>query len=190
MSRRIAGALRGVAVVVIAAMALAGCGSGDSGAPAAAAPGGKSKAKAPAASSGRTDMVSAVSAGQGPGAVDVRFAMAARPEVGKPVDIQIALIPNVDLVGLYARFQGAEGLDVVKGGETEHFDHPAKGAEKLHAVTVLPRSDGIFNLTAIVLADSETGSVSRSYSIPIIAGAGLREPPPETPPAKPAARQP
>jgi hypothetical protein len=161
-------------VFVLTAFGLAACGSSESDT-AAATPGApKQKAAVPA----RLDMVAAVTAGRTPGAVDVKFALSQRPEVGKPVDIQLALTPTIELDRLYARFQPSEGLDLVSGAETGQLERPAIGTEVAHKVRVTPKADGIFTVTVTVISDSPTESVSRIYSIPIIAGAGLSEAPP------------
>jgi hypothetical protein len=121
-------------------------------------------------------MVSAFSATRGqPGLVDLKFRIVKRPAVGEPVEIEVAFIPAVELERLFARFQVAEGLQLVSGAETEHFEHPARGAPVGHKITVTARTDGIFYVTAIVLADSDKESVARTFSIPLIAGEGLTE---------------
>jgi hypothetical protein len=163
---------------------LAGCGSSEPD-PNATPTSGKPKAGRPA---GPADMVAAVSASKVPGEVDVKFALSDRPAVGKPVDIRLALTPTIELDRLYARFQPSEGMDLVKGGETDHIDRPAVGTDIAHTVTVTPKADGIFYVTATVISDSSTGSVSRIYSIPIIAGAGLPELPPAAAQAAPTTR--
>jgi hypothetical protein len=118
-------------------------------------------------------MVAAVSTSRVAGPVDVRFAIAQRPTVGQPLDVELALTPAKDLDLLFARFQAAEGLELVKGMETEHLEHPRPGEPVSHIVTVLPKADGIFYVTATVLADTDTESLTRTFSIPIIAGSGL-----------------
>jgi hypothetical protein len=181
MSRRDVGAARAgckarfPAFVLATAMVLGGCGSAESDPNPATAPSGKAKPARPAP---RADMVAAVSASRSPGAVDVKFALAGRPVVGRPVDIRLALTPVIELDSLYARFQASEGLELVKGAETEHLDRPRLNTEVTHTLTVTPKSDGIFYVTATVLSDSPKESVSRIYSIPIIAGAGISEAPP------------
>jgi hypothetical protein len=184
MWRRDAGTARWAAFVLTAAVALAGCGSSEPD-PAATTPrSGKHKA----ARVGAADMVAAVSASKTPGPVEVNFALAARPQVGQPVDLRIVLTPRVELDRLYARFQPSEGLDLVKGEETAHLEHPAVGTDIDHKVTVTPKADGIFYVTATVISDSSTGSLARLYSIPIIAGAGLPELPPAAAQAAPTTR--
>jgi hypothetical protein len=166
-------------MVLASALFLCGCGSeSDPAAPASGAGGTK-----PLPAAAQVDMVAAFSANRGQtGLVDLKFLISKRPQVGEPVDIELALTPSVQLEGLFARFQAGDGLQVVSGAETEHVDHPAAGVPVGHRLTVLARTDGIYYITAVVLADSEKESVARTFSIPLIAGEGLAEPPP-TPPA-------
>jgi hypothetical protein len=175
MWRRDVGTARWAAFVLTAAVGLTGCGSSEPDPTATTSSSGNSKTARP---EGPADMVAAVSASNTPGTVDVKFALSGRPEVGKPVDLRLALTPTIELERLYARFQPSEGLQLVKGGETGQIEHPALGAHIPHTVTLTPKADGIYYVTATVISDSSTQSVSRVYSIPIIAGAGLPELPP------------
>jgi hypothetical protein len=165
------------AAVLLLALTLPGCGSSE---PETAAGGGKpgTQTKAPTA---RPDMVAAVSATRGgaPGNVELRFNIPDRPTIGQPTTIQLSLTPAVELERLLARFQVPEGVELVSGAETPRFDRPTPGVEITHTLTVIPKADGIFNITAVVLADSPTDSVARTFSIPLIAGAGLPEAPPD-----------
>ena len=56
------------------------------------------------------------------------------------------------------------------------IEHPEPGAPISHTVTIVPQRDGIFFVSATVLADSPTNSVSHLFSIPVIAGAGISAP--------------
>ena len=168
----------GLALVPVLILALAGCNFGSDPSPGTPASGG-APGKAPPPTRDDADMVSAFSArsaGQ-PGPVDLKFKLSRRPVVGEPVDIELEFIPHVELERLFARFQGAEGLQIVSGAETQHFEHPARGTPVGHKLTVTARSDGIFYVTASVLADSETESVARTFAFPLIAGQGLLESP-------------
>ncbi len=136
--------------------------------------------RAPKSAAG--DMVAAVSAKPGAGMVELGFAIQKRPKVGEPVQIEFAITPSIDLERVFARFQAAEGLQIVSGAETEHLEHPAKGVPVSHTVTILPKTDGIFYVTAVVLADSDKRSVARTFTVPLIAGQGLTELP-AAPPA-------
>jgi hypothetical protein len=160
------------ATVFACLLALAGC--GDSQPDATASKAAKSSTARKTAP-GDSDMVAAFSATRQPGLVDLRFKLDKRPAVGAPVDIELAMVPTVELERLFARFQASEGLQIVSGAESEHFERPTKGSSVSHKLTVTAKTDGIFYITAIVLADSESESVARTFSIPVIAGQGLSE---------------
>jgi hypothetical protein len=164
-----------LAVAVALGLVLTGCDSQPD--PTASTPT-KSVRKAPSVAGGDADMTSAFSATRGqPGLVEVKFKLSKRPTVGEPVDIELAMIPTVELERLFARFQGTDGLQIVAGAESEHFEHPAKDTPVSHKVTVTATADGIYSVTAIVLADSDKESIARTFSIPLIAGQGLTETP-------------
>ncbi|MEJ1964069.1 MAG: hypothetical protein WDO56_22010 [Gammaproteobacteria bacterium] len=171
-----------LAVVLLASALTLGCdwrpGSAASETPSS----GKAKTPPPPAP-GQADMVAAFSANRAQaGLVDLKFSLKKRPVVGEPVDIDLALIPSVQLEGLFARFQVADGLQLVEGAETQHLERPAANVPISHKLTVIARADGIYYITAVVLADSDKESIARTFSIPIIAGQGLAELP-AAPPA-------
>lgn len=143
---------------------------------AAARAGTRPLAAAPAARLPAT-MVRAVNSSGGEPPVDVRFDVEERPQVGKPVDIALALIPTAGLERLQAKFQASDGLELIKGAETALIVRPVVDTPITHTVTVVPQRDGIFTVMAVVLTDSESESVSRNFTIPLIAGTGLPESP-------------
>jgi hypothetical protein len=168
--------VRCLAVVGLAAV-LAACGSSKNSPAATERAAGKANAGTAGRSKGdagpAADMVSAVSAGKPSAAVSLKFDIAQRPEVGKPVVINIALIPGSAFARMQVIFRPSDGLDVQAGGTMEDSENPAVGVPLTHTVTVVPRSDGIFYLSAVVLAESEEGETSRTFAIPLIAGSGL-----------------
>ena len=134
------------------------------------------------------DMVSAVSAGKPSGDIDLKFALRRRPVVGESVDIDLMLIPNQELDRVYATFQAGDGLEITNGGKTPDIDHPPAGIPIPHTLTIVPQRDGVFYVSAVVLADSSTQSVTHSFAIPVIAGAGISVPAAaETVPPRPSA---
>ena len=165
-------------VGILASLVLVGCGSSETDAASSTTASGSPHSGTRPPASKAADMVAAVSAKPGAGLVDLRFAITQRPKVGEPVDIELALTPSVELEQLFARFQVAEGLQLVSGGETEHIEHAPAHVAVGHKITVIAKTDGIFYVTAVVLADSDKDSVARNFNIPIIAGQGLAELPP------------
>lgn len=133
------------------------------------------KVMSPEAAKAAANMVEAVPAGEGTALIHLKFELAERPEVGHPLEISLVFIPVSPLERLYARFTAGEGLELVKGSETEQIARPIVGSAITHSLTVVPKRNGIFNVQAAVLMDSETESLSRNFSIPLIAGSGIGE---------------
>lgn len=160
------------ATLAVLLAALNGCGKtehvGSASAP------GRHAAKAPQdpAVLALANMVSAVGTGKPYGDIQLKFDLRARPVVGEPVDIDLALIPIHDLDRVSATFQAADGLEVTKGGRSPEFSRPPAGVPISHTLTVVPQRDGVFYVSAVVLADSASETVTRNFSIPLIAGAG------------------
>ena len=119
------------------------------------------------------DMVSAVSSGKTPTDIELKFALRQRPTVGEPVDIDVAVVPVRELDQVYATFNATDGLEISSGGTMRQVEHPEPGVPIPHTVTIVAQRDGIFYVSATVLADSTTNSVTHSFSIPVIAGAGI-----------------
>ncbi len=174
---------------VAAVLTTAGCGSGHTpGANQPKAPGGVKKAAGPASVLSPYLVGAVATAKGGPALFDVRFEVAARPDVGDPVDVDVVIVPLKDTVDRFSgTVQGDDGLDVVAGDSIAATEKPAAGTPIHQVVKVVARRDGIFTLT-VNLSGSEAGQpMSTAYSLPIIAGNGL--PDAGTTPA-PAAGQP
>ena len=175
------------ATVALGLLLAALCGCGNAEQPhGAGQPSRKVHKKPPdAAALALADMVSAVPAsGKPSGEVELKFALRQRPLVGESADIDVALIPGPDIDRVHAAFEPAEGLALTKGAKTEEIVHPAQGVAISHTLSIVPQRDGVFYVSAVVLADSATQSITRTFSIPVIVGAGVAAP------AAAAARQP
>lgn len=116
------------------------------------------------------DLVNAVGPPGSNTLVSVKFRIEARPLVGTPVKIDVALIPasNVQINHIHGSFLAGPGLML----QSDHsFDLPAvQAGTTLHReVTVVPQQTGVLNLNATILIEQDTGSQARTYSIPLIA---------------------
>jgi len=161
-----------LALGIAASASFVGCArDGTPGADAAAAgtaaAGSRRGAKAPVDA-----MVSAVSASGKPGApVELKFDLGSRPELGKPLEVTVAVVPlGEGITQLRVVFQSNEAVEVQAGSEMAVQDRPAAGVPVSHTVTVVPRRDGVFYLGAVALVEGPGGSVARSFAIPIIVG--------------------
>ena len=117
-------------------------------------------------------MVSAVSSSGKPGApVELKFDLASRPELGKPLQVTVVVVPlGEGITQLRVVFQSNEAVEVQAGSEMAVQNRPAVGVAVSHSVTVVPRRDGVFYLGAVALVEGPGGSVARSFAIPIIVG--------------------
>jgi hypothetical protein len=180
--------LRCSAAALGAAAVLCACSSGETpGAGASAARSSQAAPrKSPPSSLLSPDMVSAVSAsGAGAPAVQVKFELRQRPGVGQPLDIDLAIVPaSGALDRVSGKVETGDGLELAAGGEIPPTERPVDGVPILHSVKVLPKKDGIFTVSAILSVDAAGQSSSQTFSIPVIVGAGLPEPP-----AKPATKR-
>jgi hypothetical protein len=159
---------------------LAACGSADN----ASAPTGSYNAKArraqqkllaaKAADGGLGDMVAAVSASKAGPKVELKFRVGQRPDVGQPVELDVALFPGLPAPDSIAvKFQVPDGLDIAEGADWPQADKPAEGTPLRHTVKLVPRRDGIYALSAVVSVDYANLVATRTFSIPLIVGEGL-----------------
>jgi hypothetical protein len=180
--------LRVSAAALGAVAILSGCGSSETpGAAASAArPGQATPRRAQPVSLVPPDMVSAARAsGTGAPAVQVKFELRQRPDVAHPLDIDLAIVPaSSALDQVSGKIEVGDGLELAAGGQIPPTERPVEGVPILHSIKVLPKKNGIFTVSAVLSVDSAGQSSSQTFSIPVIVGAGLPEPP-----AKPAAKR-
>ena len=125
-----------------------------------------------AAAGGDADMVNAASPG-GPGPpISLKFGLGGRPVVGEPLQIHVAMLPESQnaIRHLYGSFTPADGLTLQSQHSFELTD-VADGVALRQDVTVVPQQAGILSLSATLIVDFDTGSVSRTFGIPLIASA-------------------
>jgi len=155
-----------------AVLVLSGCGSSDSGP--VAHHGKKKAASIDPASRSPGDMVAAVSPSKAGPPVTLKFELRQSPQVGQPVDIDIAILPEGSPIDrVYGKFQTGEDLGLIAGGELEAVEKPAPGTIIRHVLQVLPKQDGIFTVSATVAVDIADSSITRTFSIPMVVGAGF-----------------
>lgn len=125
---------------------------------------------APRAAGG--EMVAAVGSDKGGLPIEVHFALRQRPEVGRPVELDIEVTPLGPIGRLVTSFHAEDGLAIEKGGSPEESDRPEPGVPLSRSLTIVAQRDGIFYVNATVLVDSGADSVARTFTIPVIAGEG------------------
>lgn len=167
-----------IAVALWAAVALLGCGPSSERARAERAHHqdelrAAAAAAQTAAAGGDADMVNAASPG-GPGPpISLKFGLGGRPVVGEPLQIHVAMLPESPnaIRHLYGSFTPADGLTLQSQHSFELTD-VADGVTLHQDITVVPQQAGILSLSATLIVDFDTGSVSRTFGIPLIAMPG------------------
>ena len=160
-------------VFLSSAVALAACNSepeAEVAASAATAPAEKpaaSTATAPADPSMK--MARAVGDGKPGAAVDIRYEIAAKPQVGAPTEVQLALVPNSGVEALDATISGMEGITIA-GDLKPHFENVEAGKPYQHSFSLLPDRTGVYYITVAVTTTMGGATVGRTFSIPFVVG--------------------
>jgi len=118
----------------------------------------------------QADLVSAVSSAGSVDPVNLKFRVPEPPRVGQPVHVQLVLEQQqgLDITHMLVSLQAQDGLDIESNRSIE-FEAPAVGATQHMVVDLRARQDGLLNLTATVLVDAGNTSLTRNFSIPLIA---------------------
>jgi hypothetical protein len=116
------------------------------------------------------DMVGAVSAVASTTPVSLKFRVSNPPFVGQALRLELALVqaPGLDIESMLVSLQPGDGLQVESGHSVE-IQAPAVGATQRIDVTVRPQAPGLLNLGATVLVNAGGVSLTRNFSIPLIA---------------------
>lgn len=159
-------------IILAALVAIAGCSSDpqpESQQAAASKPAQAPQAAAPAADDPMARMARAVGSGKPGAAVDLRYEMQSKPEVGKPTEVQIALIPNAGVEAMSATISGMDGVTVTGDLEVS-FESVEQGKPYTHTFTMLPDRAGVYYLTVSVSSQIGGGNLGRTFSIPLVVG--------------------
>jgi hypothetical protein len=160
------------AAAVSVSIAVAGC-SQDSSAPAVgaatphikAAPAAK---KGPSAEELTAGMAIVPALGKSSLPLDMKFELDQRPKIGQALDIDLALIPQVDGGSATVQVTDSNGLDAVQGGNQFDIPEIEAGGVYRHTLHMMPTTEGVLlvNLTVTVKHDDVTDS--KAFSLPLI----------------------
>lgn len=114
-------------------------------------------------------MARAVGNGKPGAAVDIRYEILARPEVGKPVEVEVALLPGPGVDSMEATFGGMEGITLA-GSLQASFPAVKAGESYKHTLSLLPDRNGVFYITVSVNAAMGEITMGRTFSLPFAVG--------------------
>jgi hypothetical protein len=124
--------------------------------------------KGPSAAELTAGMVEAASQGKSQLPVDLKFDLKQRPTPGQALDIDLALIPQIDAGAADIQVTGGDGLTVAPG--MNQIDLPAVEAGQVYrqSVKVTPTTDGVLLLSLTISLKHDEMIESRGFSIPLI----------------------
>jgi hypothetical protein len=160
-------------LLLTAAAMVSACHKDEGG---AAAPAVQVKPKAPVApkpgpsvAEQTADMVEAAAQGKSQLPVQLKFELKQRPKMGQALDINLALIPQIDASPAIIKVTGGDGLTVPS--EAAEFSIPAAAAGEIYrqTVKVTPDAEGVLLLGVTVSLKHDELTDLKSFSIPLIA---------------------
>jgi hypothetical protein len=164
-----------IRLLLLCAVALLSACNHDSGSPApsnAVAP--KPKApvvakRGPTAAEQTAGMTQAANQGKSQLPVELKFDFGGRPKVGQPLEVNLAVVAQIDGSPAAIQVSDADGLTVAPGAN--QFDIPSAEAGEVyrHTVKVTPNSEGVLLLGVTVSLKHDDVTDQRAFSIPIIA---------------------
>jgi len=162
-------------VLVLCAAAIAGChGSSSQAPPAKAAPQGPAAptaaARNPKPQESTAGMVEAVSHGKSQAPVALKFDLLQRPAVGQPLEIAIALVPQVPASPATIDVSGSEGLQLAAGDAQIVFPSVEPAKVYRRSIMVTPSVEGVLFVTLSVSLQHDEMTDSRVFSVPLIVG--------------------
>ena len=119
-------------------------------------------------------MAHAVVAEKTGAAVDLKYDIKSVPQVGKPLDIELAFIAGAALQSMQVRFGSMPGLTLSSDIGPALTDVKA-GQIFNQQLTVTPTQPGIYYVSVLVATQTQEGALGRSFSIPLMVGNGTGE---------------
>ena len=125
--------------------------------------------KGPSVAELTTGMVEAAAQGKSQVPVLLKFDLAQKPTVGQTLDINLAVVPQIDAGGAQIVVVGGDGLSGAAG--TNEIDLPAVEAGHVYrqTVKVSPTAEGVLLLNLTLSLKHDEITESQSFSIPLIA---------------------
>jgi hypothetical protein len=124
--------------------------------------------KGPTAEELTAGMVEAASQGKSQAPVKLKFELPQKPMLAQSLDINLAVIPQIDASSAGIQIAGGSGLVLPSG--SNQIDLPAVEAGQVYrqSVKVTPSVEGVLLLSLTVLLKHDETTESRMFSIPLI----------------------
>lgn len=124
--------------------------------------------KGPGADELTAGMVEAATQGKSQLPVKLKFDLRQRPSVGQPLDIAVAVLPQISASSGEMVVAGGEGLNVDPGVNSLELPALESGAVSRQDLKVTPTAVGVLLLNLTVSLKHDDQNDSRMFSIPLI----------------------
>jgi hypothetical protein len=155
-------------VIGFAVLALAACGPDRS--QSRRAGGGTGAGVASPGAADDADLNAAVSLSPASTLFGLKFKLASSPVVGKPAMLDLVVIPTGSVVfdRVHLSLRPGDGLRLVSDNSLDTTDTTA-GEPIRYQITLVPDAAGVLTLSVTLVVDAESSSLTRTYTIPLIA---------------------
>jgi hypothetical protein len=124
--------------------------------------------KGPSAEQLTAGMVEAAAQGKSQLPIRLKFELKQRPVIGQPLDVDIAVMPQIDASAASVQVTGGDGLTVAPGAKQVDLPAMEVGQVYRQTVTVTAATDGVLLLGLTVSLKHDELTDSRAFSIPLI----------------------
>jgi hypothetical protein len=130
-------------------------------APAAAKPG-------PTPNELTAGMVEAVTVGKSTVPVTVKFDLPERPVVGQPLDVVVAIMPQIAADPAVLVATGSDGLQLAPGGGPVEIPSVEPAQVYRHDIRMIPTAEGVYLISLSVSLKHDEMTETRTFALPVI----------------------
>ncbi len=127
--------------------------------------------RAPTAREATEGMVEAASQGKSQMPVSLKFDLLRRPVAGQPLEVAIALMPQIAGGPATIDVTGSEGVQLASGDSQIAFPTVEPEQVYRHSITVTPTAEGVSFVSLNVTLKHDEMTESRVFSVPLIVAA-------------------
>jgi hypothetical protein len=124
--------------------------------------------RGPTADELTADMVEAATLGKSQVPVALKFDLLRRPTVGQPLEIAIALIPQIPANPATIDVSGSDGLQIAPGEGRIEIPAVEPAQVYRHSVKITPTAEGVLLLSLTVGLKHDEMTETRMFAVPII----------------------
>ncbi len=117
-------------------------------------------------------MVEAVVQSKSQAPINLKFDLPGRPVEGQPLEVAIALLPQIAARSATVSVTGSDGLQLGPGEDQFEFAGVDPAQVYRHSIKLTPTADGLYLLTLSVSLLHDQTTESRVFTVPILVGHG------------------